>query len=451
MKPSKEQIDNFLAKIMQVESSGGHDIDHPEIKTGIHKGDSAIGRFALMPNTIDEMVRRAGKSDKSLKALLKMSPEEKEEFINSNPEIEMKLGRQLATHVLKKQGGDEAKAAYAWLYGHNLSPDKIEKKNYLEEDYVKKFQAVTPKLKERNQRTLAESLVTPEESELLKQYLSRKEPDSALESAGKGWQQGLSAGFADEIGAASGALGAKYAGSKDDLVELYKEIIPQLRDEYKASEKQNPGSFTSGNVIGSLMFPAGPMVSASKGVVPAAKAGMAVGGLYGLGTSEGTPQEIGEQTAKGMTLGGIAGAGTGLAGQQLPKLKSFLIDKADELYNAGKGSQAKMLEKIAEKFPAPKPTSFNDEELQLIGLKRPEMKSFPSGYTAEEAEQMAGQEMMKRIGMDREESLRKRLERTPITQSNTQPIPFKPSDTKAFNEDQKKQLEEYLKKLKGEE
>ena len=60
-------------------------------------------------------------------------------YIEKNPDIEEKLARSLASHVLQRQDGDEEKAAYSWLYGHNLSPRKIEKMDYQDEPYVKKY------------------------------------------------------------------------------------------------------------------------------------------------------------------------------------------------------------------------------------------------------------------------------------------------------------------------
>ena len=132
-----DKIDKFLEKIGQLESSGGTNFDHKEIKSGIQRNTKAIGTFGLMPNTVKEIVKRTDSKD--LNFLLKMNPDEKKELLESNPDLEYKLARQLASHVLEKQEGDEEKAAYSWFQGHNLSPERIEKKDYKNHPYVTKF------------------------------------------------------------------------------------------------------------------------------------------------------------------------------------------------------------------------------------------------------------------------------------------------------------------------
>ncbi len=133
------EVKAFLDKIAALESSSGKDTQHRTMESGIHEGDTAIGTYGLMPNTIDEVLRRNKNAFPEMKALLKMSGEEKKDYLESNPEMEYKLAEKLAEHVLSKQGGDEEKAAYSWLYGHNLSPKKIEARNYANDPYVKKL------------------------------------------------------------------------------------------------------------------------------------------------------------------------------------------------------------------------------------------------------------------------------------------------------------------------
>jgi hypothetical protein len=136
--------DHFLHNIMQVETSGGTNKDHPEIKYGMHKGTSAVGRFALMPKTVKEVVgryNRSGKSHPDIDSISKMSDKQISEHINSKPEIGLELARTLAQHVLKRHG-NTPHAAYAWKYGHNLSrknmnPDKLKK-----DIYIRKFHSL---------------------------------------------------------------------------------------------------------------------------------------------------------------------------------------------------------------------------------------------------------------------------------------------------------------------
>lgn len=134
-------VDEFLRKIAKVESSGGTNFNHQQIKSGIQKGDQAIGAFGLMPNTVDEIINR-GTDIPHADDILSMDPQEKKKYLEDNPDVEYALARRLASQVLDKQNGDQEKAAFAWNQGHNLSPDQIEKRGYEDSDYVQKFNKV---------------------------------------------------------------------------------------------------------------------------------------------------------------------------------------------------------------------------------------------------------------------------------------------------------------------
>lgn len=134
------KIDQFLNTIKQIESGGGKNFSHEELKSGIHKGHSAIGNYGLMPNTVDEIISNMGESaGPELLQIKKMSAAEKKSYLEANPETESKLAKQLAAKVLTNQKGDERKAGYSWFQGSNLSAKKVDEKKYNEHDYVKKF------------------------------------------------------------------------------------------------------------------------------------------------------------------------------------------------------------------------------------------------------------------------------------------------------------------------
>lgn len=134
-------VDGFLSTISKIESNGGTNFNHQPITSGPQKGQTAIGTYGLLPNTVDEVATRSG--DKSLKPLLDMSGDEKKSFLESNPQIENKVARTLASYVLNRQGGDEQKAAYSWLNGHNLTPDQITQRDYQSSPYVQKYQKLS--------------------------------------------------------------------------------------------------------------------------------------------------------------------------------------------------------------------------------------------------------------------------------------------------------------------
>jgi hypothetical protein len=132
----------FLEKISMIESSGGKNVEHSTMKSGIHKGNAAIGRYGLMPNTIKEIAKRqkmAGMKNSYISDIEKLDNNELRDYLEKNPKVEEQLAITLANKVLDKMKGDETKAAFAWNQGHNLTPDRIQKSKYLDHPYTKKF------------------------------------------------------------------------------------------------------------------------------------------------------------------------------------------------------------------------------------------------------------------------------------------------------------------------
>ncbi len=162
---------------------------------------------------------------------------------------------------------------------------------------------------------------------------------SELESFGKGIQQGATVGFADEIGAFSGAIGSKFGGDKRPFSERYYDALEQIRQDYKRAEELNPKASFAGNLLGGGLTAAVPLGAASKvatGLGPKlaalAKTGGKVGAVTGLGTSEAklldpSLQDIGQaalDTSIGAGLGAGLGAGVGglAEGVIIPAVKS---------------------------------------------------------------------------------------------------------------------------------
>lgn len=145
---------NFLKTISQLESSGGKNMDYPEVESGIQSGTSAMGQYGLMPNTVKEMInkrRQAGTMTPELQELDGMNPHEMKAHIEANPDLEDQIAKSLALKVLHNQMGDEEKAAYSWTMGDNLSPDDISKEKMNDQSsaggrYVDKFRRIRDQL-----------------------------------------------------------------------------------------------------------------------------------------------------------------------------------------------------------------------------------------------------------------------------------------------------------------
>jgi len=135
-----KNIDNFLKTISMNESSGGKNTNHRQMKDGLHAGDSAVGQYGLMPNTIKEMAGRMGK-DHPMSKYAKMDNNAVSQSLKTNPNDEGEIAKFMANHLNDKFKGDQNKMAYSWFQGHNLTDDHFNTshKDYQNHDYVKKF------------------------------------------------------------------------------------------------------------------------------------------------------------------------------------------------------------------------------------------------------------------------------------------------------------------------
>lgn len=139
---SSDNVSRFLQKIKMMESSNGLNTDHPEMESGIHQGQSAIGNYGLMPNTIQEMVNRAKLGhtiDPNLQSIDHQPDDIVRQILTDKPDIQDELAQILAKKVLERSGGDEERAAYRWNMGHNLPPSRINQENLDSNDYIRKF------------------------------------------------------------------------------------------------------------------------------------------------------------------------------------------------------------------------------------------------------------------------------------------------------------------------
>lgn len=124
------RVSKFLGKIKQLESSGGKDFGHQTITNpeSVQYGTTAIGNYGLMPNTVKELINRRrinGTITPDMQELDEKTPDDIKTHLETHPELEQQLAEDLANHVLKKQQGDEDKAAYSWKFGHNTPPENI--------------------------------------------------------------------------------------------------------------------------------------------------------------------------------------------------------------------------------------------------------------------------------------------------------------------------------------
>lgn len=133
-----QKEDNFLHNVMQLESSGGKNTNHATIDYGKYKGQTAMGRWGLLPTTIREMARKKTMAaNPDVTKVNSMNDSQLKDYITHNPDIETHIARSLARHVLGRFKTPQ-KAAYAWKYGHNLSPASIGPQQ-IQNKYVQDF------------------------------------------------------------------------------------------------------------------------------------------------------------------------------------------------------------------------------------------------------------------------------------------------------------------------
>lgn len=199
-----------------------------------------------------------------------------------------------------------------------------------------------------------------------------KEEIGKAESAFRGGIGGITFGFGDELGGHLEALGSKIGvrglgspnlkdvrlESDQEDAQSYDEIYQAMRDRRraldKAAEEQNPISFTAGNIAGGIAtVPVGgavlkgatsipqiaPAATAAKqffdtgsNLQKAVKLGIAEGGAYGAGSSEGDSiNEVAFDTLKGAGVGGLSAGVFNKGSEVVGKGAKFVGEKIAEL------------------------------------------------------------------------------------------------------------------------
>ena len=149
LQPSdKEQ--SFLDQMAQIESSNGQNTDHPRVPSGIQKGDAAVGKYGLMPNTLKELVNSAVNNNDSspiIQQLKDKNPDELASAVQQNPDLEKEMALRLERRIMSRPGiTTPEQANYMWQYGHNLTGKQLDERDYMNSDRAQKFQKLRDQL-----------------------------------------------------------------------------------------------------------------------------------------------------------------------------------------------------------------------------------------------------------------------------------------------------------------
>lgn len=150
--------ERFLSAISSIESSKNTDLDHKPMTAGIHAGDTAVGEFGIMPNTVREIAKRIARRDPRLKLDSSFQgdpeieqyadpnvPQDVLQFAMENdPELTNRTARYLES-LVESRFKDPNKMAYAWNQGHNTNPDALTEEKLSASPYVAKFKNLQEK------------------------------------------------------------------------------------------------------------------------------------------------------------------------------------------------------------------------------------------------------------------------------------------------------------------
>lgn len=135
----------FLKLIAQLESNNGRNTNHPIVNYGVNKGTHAIGKYALMPATADELVKN--NDPNGLKSL---TPEQKYQYFQQHPEIQEDLAGKMYEHLSNRYHGDPQKMALGYNAGMYLPEASITPAKLESSPYVNKFNNLRAKLGDKS-------------------------------------------------------------------------------------------------------------------------------------------------------------------------------------------------------------------------------------------------------------------------------------------------------------
>lgn len=115
---SAQQANQYSSKRMlnamrQVESSGGKDINHAKATNG----QTAIGQYALMPDTIRDTVKMNPDLKRHHPRVLALQNKDMAHYLQDNPELEQQVAERHLSRLEHHFGHDPATLGYAWLNG----------------------------------------------------------------------------------------------------------------------------------------------------------------------------------------------------------------------------------------------------------------------------------------------------------------------------------------------
>lgn len=121
-----QMVDKIILSIREVESSGGTNTNHKQVKTGMYAGQTAIGEWAIMPGNIDPTLNTKGTKSKkdswiNFKEFKEMFPKitadaKGLELLKNNTKAQRLIVKNQVTKNLNRTS-DPAEVASIWFTG----------------------------------------------------------------------------------------------------------------------------------------------------------------------------------------------------------------------------------------------------------------------------------------------------------------------------------------------
>lgn len=128
-----------LQAIAMNESSGGLNMNHVRMKSGMHKGDRAGGAFGLMPKTAIEIISKNEQLNKKYSFVLTMDHDQISDKLAKDYQMSFDIANAHWKHLRKHMG--PKRAAYAWYNGAAAAAG-AEVQTIESDEYVQKFLSV---------------------------------------------------------------------------------------------------------------------------------------------------------------------------------------------------------------------------------------------------------------------------------------------------------------------
>lgn len=152
--PAQVDRAHILAAIKAVESADGKLLNHVFIDDGPHQGERAIGPYAFLPSTMQELISKSPRLKQKYSKILTLpfgnqEQSQIEAFVSKHPQIHDDLANEYVDQIMKRTSAKTAgQISQAWLYGIKGYNRQVKQKVDMNSPRFTKAQATFDKSKQ---------------------------------------------------------------------------------------------------------------------------------------------------------------------------------------------------------------------------------------------------------------------------------------------------------------